>query len=120
MHSGRASDQWCDWHGRDSAATGRAMLKAAVNRAHAYAHAGADGLFAPGLVDQGMIARLAAASPLPLNVMVSDETPSFDALADSGVARVSHGPGPYSAMMKKMEELARAAMRTEPPETVQV
>lgn len=95
------------------------MLKAAVNRAHAYAHAGADGLFAPGLVDQGMIARLAAASPLPLNIMVSDETPSFDALVDSGVARVSHGPGPYLAMMKKLEKFARAAMRTEPPETVQ-
>ena len=63
-----------------------------------------------------MIARLAVASPLPLNVMVSDETPSFDVLVDSGVARVSHGPGPYLTMMKKLEELARAAM---PPETVQ-
>jgi methylisocitrate lyase len=58
-----------------------------------------------------MIARLAAASPLPLNVMVSDETPSFDVLANSGVARVSHGPGPYLAMMKELEMLARAAMR---------
>jgi len=95
-----------------------AMLKAAVDRAHAYASAGADGFFAPGLVDRGLIAGLATASPLPLNIMVSDETPGLDALREAGVARVSHGPRPYLAMMKVLEELARAAMRTEAPESL--
>ena len=87
-----------------------AMLAAAIERARAYADAGADGLFAPGLADQAMIARLAQASPLPVNIMVDDRTPSLDVLADAGVARVSHGPRPYVAMMKALEELARAAV----------
>jgi 2-methylisocitrate lyase-like PEP mutase family enzyme len=87
-----------------------AMLQDAIDRALAYAEAGASGLFAPGLVNPALIARLAKASPLPLNIMVGKDTPSLDVLASAGVARVSHGPGPYLAAMKKLEELARAAM----------
>lgn len=86
-----------------------AMLAEAIERARAYAEAGADGVFAPGLVDMGLIARLAEASPLPLNVMVDDATPSLRGLADHGVARVSHGPRPYLMLMKALEEAARAA-----------
>jgi 2-methylisocitrate lyase-like PEP mutase family enzyme len=88
------------------------MLVAALERAHAYADAGADGLFAPGLADQAMIARLTRASPLPVNIMVDDRTPGLDRLADAGVARVSHGPRPYLAVMKNLEQLACAAMTT--------
>jgi 2-methylisocitrate lyase-like PEP mutase family enzyme len=86
-----------------------AMLAAAIERARAYADAGADGLFAPGLADQAMMARLTRAAPLPVNIMVDDRTPGLDLLADAGVARVSHGPRPYVEMMKALEELARAA-----------
>jgi 2-methylisocitrate lyase-like PEP mutase family enzyme len=93
-----------------------AMLTAALDRARAYADAGADGLFTPGLVDRAKISRVAAASALPLNIMVSDRTPSLDVLASAGVARVSHGPGPYLMMMKRLEELARAAMRPSTPD----
>src|ERR1044071_7542552 len=57
-----------------------AMLAAAIERARAYADAGADGLFAPGLADQAVMARLAQASPLPVNVMVDDRTPGLDVL----------------------------------------
>ena len=85
------------------------MLAEAIQRARAYAEAGADGLFAPGLVDIGLIGRLAEASPVPLNVMMDDATPSLRALAEHGVARVSHGPRPYLMMMKALEEAARAA-----------
>jgi len=87
-----------------------AMLEAALERAHAYADAGASGLFAPGLVDRAMIARLAEASPLPLNVMVSKGTPALNLLAEAGVSRISHGPGPYRAAMERLGELARAAL----------
>jgi 2-methylisocitrate lyase-like PEP mutase family enzyme len=86
-----------------------AMVSAAVDRAHAYAEAGADGLFAPGLADIVLIARLVEASPLPLNIMVGDLTPPLRTLAENGVARVSHGPGPYLTAMKSLEEAARAA-----------
>ena len=86
-----------------------AMVDEAIERARAYAKAGADGVFAPGLADITLIARLAEASPLPLNIMVGDATPPLRALAERGVARVSHGPRPYLMAMKALEEAARAA-----------
>jgi methylisocitrate lyase len=86
-----------------------AMLVETIERARAYAEAGADGLFAPGLADITLIARLARVSPLPLNIMVGDATPPVRALAEHGVARVSHGPGPYLVAMKALEQAARAA-----------
>lgn len=86
-----------------------AMVSAALDRAHAYAEAGADGLFAPGLVDVVLIARLVEESPLPLNIMVGELTPPLRKLAENGVARVSHGAGPYLIAMKRLEEAARAA-----------
>jgi 2-methylisocitrate lyase-like PEP mutase family enzyme len=59
-------------------------------RAEAYADAGADGLFVPGLVDPGVIARIAE-GPLPLNVMAGPGAPPVSELAAVGVARVSVG-----------------------------
>jgi len=41
------------------------MLVQVIERANAYREAGADGLFAPGLADITLIARLAKVSPLP-------------------------------------------------------
>jgi len=86
------------------------MLAAALERGRAYAAAGADGLFVPGLVDLGLIERLTAQSPLPVNIMVGGSTPALRLLAEARVARVSHGPGPFVAMTKMLESAARAAM----------
>jgi len=88
-----------------------ARLQDAIERARAYADAGADGLFAPGLADVALIARLAKASPLPLNIMMSDATPAMPVLAENGVARVSHGPRPFILAMKALEEAARVIMQ---------
>jgi len=85
-----------------------AMVIEAIDRAHAYAEAGADGFFAPGLANLALIARLAEASLLPLNIMVGDTTPPVHILAQHGVARVSHGPRPYLLAMKALQEAARA------------
>jgi 2-methylisocitrate lyase-like PEP mutase family enzyme len=87
----------------------QAMVAEAIERARAYAEAGADGVFVPGLVDVNLIARLAEASPVPLNIMMGNDTPPIRMLAACGVARVSHGPGPYLIAMKALEEAARAA-----------
>lgn len=86
-----------------------AMVTEAIERACAYADAGADGIFAPGLADITLIGRLAKESSLPLNIMVSDATPSVRVLAEHGVARVSYGPRPYFVAMKALETAARAA-----------
>jgi 2-methylisocitrate lyase-like PEP mutase family enzyme len=87
-----------------------AMVTNAIARVFAYAEAGADGFFVPGLADKGLIARLVAESPLPINIMVTDMTPPLKDLAELGVARVSHGPRPFLQMMKSLEEAARTAM----------
>ena len=60
-------------------------------RAAAYAEAGADGLFVPGLVDLPVIAKLTAASPLPVNVMAGPSAPPVAELAAAGVRRISVG-----------------------------
>ena len=85
------------------------MVVEAIERARAYADAGADGIFAPGLADISLIAGFAEASLLPLNIMISDATPPVAVLAQHGVARVSYGPRPYLIAMKALEAAARAA-----------
>ena len=85
------------------------LVAEAIERARAYAEAGADGIFVPGLVDIKLIARLAEESPLPLNIMVGESTAALRVVAEHGVARVSYGPGPYLMAMKELEERARTA-----------
>jgi 2-methylisocitrate lyase-like PEP mutase family enzyme len=87
-----------------------ALLRSTLERGHAYADAGASGLFIPGLVDPGLIERAARESPLPLNIMKSASAPPLAQLAGLGVARVSHGPGPYRSVMKALEEACRKAL----------
>jgi methylisocitrate lyase len=86
------------------------MADAALERARAYADAGASGLFVPGLVDEALIARITAASPLPVNVMAMPGAPDRQRLAALGVARISHGPGPYRGAMQWLTQAARVAM----------
>ena len=87
-----------------------AMLDEAIARAHAYAEAGASGYFVPMLGDLGMLRRLCAASPIPVNFMTYPGCPSNAEVAATGVARISHGPFPYLALMAKLEEAAREAI----------
>ena len=87
----------------------QAMCIETIERAHAYADAGASGLFTPGLQDLTLIGGLTKESPLPLNIMVDEGTPSLEELAKHGVARISHGPRPYLLVMKELEKAARVA-----------
>lgn len=91
-------------------AHGEATVAAALECARAYADAGADGLFLPGVMREELIGALAASSPLPLNVMVGEETPPLARLAGLGVARVSHGPGPYIDAMRAVGDAAHAVL----------
>jgi methylisocitrate lyase len=86
------------------------MVDAALERARAYAAAGASGLFVPGVVAENLIARIADASPLPVNIMAMPGVPSRGRLAELGVARISHGPGPYRGAMQWLTAAAKAAM----------
>ncbi len=87
-----------------------ALVAQALERAKAYADAGAGSFFAPFLKDPQLIGELCAASPLPVNIMMSAGSPDAPTLAALGVARISHGPGPYRAAMAWLEGQAKAAL----------
>jgi 2-methylisocitrate lyase-like PEP mutase family enzyme len=61
-------------------------------RAAIYREAGADCLFAPGLIDRDVIAALVKEVGYPLNIMAMPGAPSVRELGALGVARVSVGP----------------------------
>ena len=60
--------------------------------------------------DIALIARFTDASPIPVNIMIGDATPSVRALALHGVARVSHGPRPYLLAINTLEQAARTTL----------
>jgi 2-methylisocitrate lyase-like PEP mutase family enzyme len=51
------------------------LLDEALARGRAYAEAGANGLFVPGLGDERLIERLCRQAPLPVNIMAWHNTP---------------------------------------------
>ena len=81
-------------------------VDAALDRAKAYADAGASGFFIPGLQEESLIARIIENAPLPVNVMVMDGVPTNDRLAQIGVARISYGPIPYIETINSLREAA--------------
>jgi PEP phosphonomutase and related enzymes len=87
-----------------------ALVLVAKERAVAYAAAGASGLFVPGIFKAAQIRDVCAGAPLPVNVMMVASLPPRAELAQLGVARISHGPGPFRAAMKFVEQAAREAI----------
>ena len=87
-----------------------AMLDEAIDRVRAYAEAGASGFFVPMLGDLDMLRRLCGESPIPVNFMTYPGCPSTAEVAATGVARISHGPFPFMALMAQLEEAAREAL----------
>jgi len=84
----------------------QAKVDAALERARAYADAGASGFFAPGLADLALLERLCAASPLPVNFMAWPGTPPAAEIAATGIARISHGPFPWRLAMQALKDAA--------------
>jgi len=69
---------------------GSGRIDDALDRSAAYAAAGADSLFVPGLVDPAGIAELAT-GPLPVAVMVWPGAPPVAELTAAGAVRISLG-----------------------------
>ncbi len=87
-----------------------ALADAVVERAKAYADVGANSLFVPFISEAGLIARICDKSPLPVNILMSPGTPDIRTLAGLGVARISHGHGPWAKAMDDLAIAAKAAM----------
>jgi 2-methylisocitrate lyase-like PEP mutase family enzyme len=83
-----------------------AMVDAALERARAYADAGASGFFVPLLADLALLERFCSASPLPVNFMAFPGAPSAKEVAATGVARISHGPFPWRLAMQALKDAA--------------
>jgi 2-methylisocitrate lyase-like PEP mutase family enzyme len=86
----------------------------AMDRLVAYAEAGADCLFAPGVRDPDQISAIVkAVYPKPLNVIMSSHVPGLDVsrLADLGVRRISVGSAlarmAWGAFMKAANDIAK-------------
>ena len=71
---------------------GQPDLSVAIDRLTAYADAGADCLYAPGIRDLDQIGELVrAVAPTPVNVLMVGDFASVAQLADRGVRRISVG-----------------------------
>ena len=85
-----------------------------IARLCAYRDAGADVVYAPGLVALDDIARVVAACALPVNVLLTPATPPLHDLATAGVRRVSTGGAlarrAYAAAREAAQALRDAAV----------
>jgi 2-methylisocitrate lyase-like PEP mutase family enzyme len=87
-----------------------ALADQAIERGRAYADAGANGFFIPGLANLALVELIAKSVGLPVNAMHLPNGPSRADWASAGIARVSHGPFPYMAMQQWLTNEARAAL----------
>jgi 2-methylisocitrate lyase-like PEP mutase family enzyme len=89
---------------------GRPDLKDTIRRLEAFADAGADVLYAPGLKTREEIeAVVKAVAPRPVNVLINSASLSLDDLAAIGVKRVSLGSAlarvAYGSFLRAAEEI---------------
>lgn len=89
-------------------ANDRALLPEALERAAAYAEAGAGSFFVPGVSNADFIAEICEKAVLPVNVIMLPGVPEPADLAKLGVARVSWGPAPWRKAMARLKEEAAA------------
>lgn len=88
------------------------LMDEAKSRITAYADAGADGIFVPGLITAELIAEICDVSHLPVNIMQIGKAPDYATLAALGVARISYGPAPFLSAMNHVRKAAEVAIQT--------
>ncbi|MBB4682716.1 isocitrate lyase/PEP mutase family protein [Amycolatopsis jiangsuensis] len=86
----------------------------AIARARAYADAGADGVFVPGIAAPEDVSAVVAAVDVPLNVLHLPGKTTFAGLASLGVARVSLGSTPYRVALAAALATVAAVREDEP------
>lgn len=89
-----------------------AKLAEIIRRGDRYRSAGADGFFAPGVVDSASIRDIAAGVKLPLNLLLRPALPPMEELAKLGVRRVSAGSGLAQLAFSHLANDAKEFLRT--------
>jgi 2-methylisocitrate lyase-like PEP mutase family enzyme len=85
---------------------GRPDLDDTIRRLQAFAEAGADVLFAPGISDEATLATICRSVGKPVSVIAPKDS-SVEALAAAGIKRISTGPRMTQAMFGAVERAAR-------------
>lgn len=80
----------------------------AIERGRAFRNAGARSFFIPFISSEDSIAVICDAVDLPVNCMLFPGSPDLARLKELGVSRVSHGPGPWRAVMDNLQQNAEA------------
>jgi 2-methylisocitrate lyase-like PEP mutase family enzyme len=80
--------------------------EAAFLRGQAYARAGADCIFVPGVTDRDTIKALVDGIDAPVSILARPGAPSVTELQELGVARVSFGPGPMGVALAALAKSA--------------
>jgi 2-methylisocitrate lyase-like PEP mutase family enzyme len=86
-----------------------ARLGVAIERASAFAGAGADGIFVPFVRDISAVTALKEAISLPLNILM-DESLDVKALKQLGIARISTGSKPILATLALLQRIGDALL----------
>lgn len=83
-----------------------ALVPEALERASAYAEAGGNSFFVPGLRDLDLLARVCSECPLPVNAFMRGIT--LEDARQVGAARASFGPVPHALLMQVLAEQFQA------------
>jgi 2-methylisocitrate lyase-like PEP mutase family enzyme len=83
-----------------------------VERLRAYRSAGADCVFAPGVSDASIIAKLVASIDGPMNILISPGCPKLKELQSMGVARASTGSSVMRATLGLLRRIGWELMDT--------
>lgn len=71
------------------------LVATALERALIYADNGADGIFILGLTDLTLLAEFVKKAPVPVNIMLTNNSVSLAEYQAIGVSRISYGPSIY-------------------------
>ncbi len=83
-----------------------------ITRLCAYRDAGAEVVYAPGLVEEADILRVVDETGIPVNVLARPGTPPVGRLAELGVRRISTGGALFNAAYQTLREKAAALLDT--------
>lgn len=96
------------------------LVDEVLQRAVAYANAGADCIFIPALENRiDIVERVCAEAPIPVNAMHLGQPAGIVALAAAGVARVSHGALPRRLAHEWLAQQARITLGVLQAQTMQ-
>lgn len=97
---------------------GEKSLEEAVRRGKRYKEAGADGFYPIILRDKAAMETLIKEVALPLNILLLPDTPDFETLQKTGVARVSLGPGLLKVAVNAIKNVSEKLLRYEGMEEI--